>query len=178
MNSTPPLHNELPWWKERMVWLIIALPLSAVLAGIATVLIASHDPDAMVNTEYVKEGMTVSAPRSALDKAASMGLSGTVSYSTGVLTLQLAGQSALPQTLELALVHPTQAKLDQQIPLTVIGQGTYQAQIDLTGQGKRQLILTPPDKTWRLEGVWHAPFHEETSLHAGTPHPSTHPSGD
>jgi len=172
------MHNELPWWKERMVWLIIALPLSAVLAGITTVFIASNNPDDLVKTEYVKEGMAVNAPRAALDKAASMGLAATVSYGGGVVRLHVTGQAILPETFILTLVHPTQAKLDQQILLTLAGQGTYQARINLTGQGKRHLTLSPPDNSWQLEGEWHAPFHEETSLRAGAHNPSTHPQGD
>lgn len=176
MNNSPSsMHNELPWWKERMVWLIIALPVSAVLAGIATVFIASHDPDDVVKTEYVKEGMAVSATRTALDKAAHMGLAAKVSYHEGLVSLHISGLDTRPETLKLALIHPTQAKLDQQFSLTVTGQGIYQAHINLTGQGKRHLTLTPPDSSWQLEGEWHAPFREETSLRAGAHHPSTHP---
>jgi hypothetical protein len=65
--------------------------------------------------------------------------------------------------------------MDQQIPLAASGQGIYQAQVELTGEGKRRLILEPPDRSWRLEGEWHAPFNEETSLHAGAQNPATHP---
>lgn len=175
MNRT--LHDKSPWWKERMVWLIIALPLSAVVAGIATVFIAAHNPDDMVKAEYVKEGLAVDAPRTSLDKAASMGLKATLTNHGGLLSLHVTGRTVLPQTLILTLVHPTQAKLDQQIPMTFAGQGTYQARIDLTGQGKRHLTLMPPDKSWQMVGVWHAPFHEETSLHGGAHHPSTPQEG-
>lgn len=175
MSSVSPAENNLPWWKERMVWLIIALPVSAVVAGIATVFIAAHDPDDMVKAEYVKSGMAVVAPRDALEKAAQMGISATAAYHEGILEMRVDGQDSLSETLNLVLVHPTQAELDQQIPLTAVGQGKYQAQIALTGQGRRHLILEPPDHVWRLEGEWHAPFNEETSLHAGAQNPSTHP---
>lgn len=175
MSGTSHLEKHLPWWKERMVWLIIALPVSAVVAGIATVFIAAHDPDDLVKTEYVKSGMAVIAPREALEKAARMGISATLAYHGGTLAVRVDGQDTLNETLNLVLVHPTQAHLDLQIPLTAVGQGKYQAQIALTGQGRRHLILEPPDHVWRLEGEWHAPFIEETSLHAGAQNPSTHP---
>ncbi len=37
-----------PWWRVRMVWLVLALPLSAVVAGTTTAVIALSDPDPVV----------------------------------------------------------------------------------------------------------------------------------
>lgn len=37
-----------PWWRVRMVWLVLALPLSAVVAGTTTAFIALSDPDPVV----------------------------------------------------------------------------------------------------------------------------------
>jgi len=34
-----------PWYRVRFVWLVVALPLSAVLASTATVVIAVSNPD-------------------------------------------------------------------------------------------------------------------------------------
>jgi hypothetical protein len=175
MKSIPPVENHPPWWKERMVWLVIALPLSAVLAGIATVFIAAHDPDDLVKAEVVKTGMTTVAPHTPLEQAARMGLDATLSYGGGEINVQLSPPAMPLETLHLTLVHPTRAELDTQIPLLHLGQGKYHARIELTGQGKRHLILEPPDQSWRLEGEWRAPFNEETSLRAGTQNPSTHP---
>jgi len=175
MNSAPSLEHRLPWWKERMVWLIIILPVSAVVASVATFFIAAHDADDMVKTEYVKSGMAVDAPRDALEKAAQMGISATLAYRDGTLVMHVDKLDRLSESLHLTLVHPTQAKLDQEIPLSAVAQGKYQAHIELTGQGKRHLILEPPDHAWRLEGEWLAPFNEETNLHAAAQHPSMHP---
>lgn len=175
MHRPSPAEPNLPWWKERMVWLIIALPLSAVIAGLATLYIAASGADDLVKAEYVKSGMAVEAPRAALQAAARLGLSGVLAYRDGALRLQLEKSPALGEVLYLTLVHPTKAELDQKIPLRAVGQGTYQAQVALTGQGKRHLILEPADLRWRLEGDWQAPFTEETSLHPGAHLPSTHP---
>lgn len=175
MDAPPPLEPHPPWWKERMIWLIIALPVSAVVAGIATVFIAAHDPDDLVKSEYVKSGMTVEAPREALDRAARLGLAATTAYRDGRLEVRLTPPGLAGDALSLTLVHPTQAEQDKKILLNAIGQGKYQAQVVLMGQGKRHVFLEPQDRSWRLEGDWHAPFSEETSLHAGAHHPSTHP---
>ncbi len=37
-----------PWYRIRFVWLVVALPLSAVLASTATVVIAISNPDPVI----------------------------------------------------------------------------------------------------------------------------------
>ena len=167
MSIAPSTEHHPPWWKERMVWLIIGLPLAAVVAGFATLYIAVHNADDIVKDEYVKTGMAVEAPRARLQLAARMGLAASVSYHDGALEMRMLKQGLQANTLVLTLVHPTKAGLDTQISLTSVGQGKYQARAVLTGQGKRHLILEPPDHAWRLEGDWRAPFDEEASLRAG-----------
>jgi len=51
--------NPKSWWKEPMVWLIAGLPLSAVLAGLATVWIAFGNADTPLTKQFHKEGLTV-----------------------------------------------------------------------------------------------------------------------
>jgi len=48
-----------PWYKEPWAWLVFFLPFSAVVAGIATYIIANHEPDALVIGEYYKEGKAI-----------------------------------------------------------------------------------------------------------------------
>ena len=175
MKSALPPEHHLPWWKERMVWLIIGLPLAAVAGSLASFYIAVHYGDDLIKDEYVKTGMAIEANRSGLERAAKLGLAATVSYKDGQVQVQLDKQSMPADVLSLTLVHPTRADLDTQIPLTLMGRGRYQARTELTGQGRRHLILEPPDRSWRLEGEWRAPFVEEASLHAGAQNPSTHP---
>lgn len=42
-----------------MVWLIAGLPAAAVLAGLTTVMIASHHADQTVDESFHKEGLAV-----------------------------------------------------------------------------------------------------------------------
>ena len=128
MNSASHGDHNLPWWKERIVWLIIALPLSAVVAGLTTIYVAARDPDDLVKAEYVKTGMAVVAPREALDAAARLGMSARLTYKGGTLRLNVENLPTAGEAVQLTLVHPTKAELDQKIPLQAVGQGTYQAQ--------------------------------------------------
>lgn len=172
----PEIDNlAVPWWKERMVWLIVALPLSAVIAGITTVFIAAHDPDPMVRSGYSKSGMAVEAVQAPQKQAAALGLAANVRYRDGVLQLALKGKALPDEALTLTMAHPTREELDLQIPLTRLGPGNYNARIELTGKGKRLLMLTPGNHQWQLDGEWNAPFQEETRLFAGAQYPHTHP---
>ena len=40
-----------PWYRVRIVWLVVALPLSAVLAGTTTAIIAHLDPDPVIKPQ-------------------------------------------------------------------------------------------------------------------------------
>ena len=49
MNAPSPLQPPAaPWWRHGLVWLVIAGPAAAVLAGVATVVIAVGQPDPLV----------------------------------------------------------------------------------------------------------------------------------
>lgn len=45
-----------PWWKEPYVWMVIAGPLSAVLACIVTAFYIMSGPEAMVPDDAYREG--------------------------------------------------------------------------------------------------------------------------
>ena len=63
--NTPdqPISHEAvlqPWWKEFYVWLVIAGPLSAVIACVITAVYILQGPDALVSEDYYREGIALS----------------------------------------------------------------------------------------------------------------------
>jgi uncharacterized protein len=40
----------LPWWRVKMVWLVISGPAAVVIAGVLTAVIAIHGADPVVTT--------------------------------------------------------------------------------------------------------------------------------
>jgi len=44
-------HPVLPWWRVRMVWLVIAGPLLVVLAGLVTAFMAVRGADTVVHAQ-------------------------------------------------------------------------------------------------------------------------------
>jgi uncharacterized protein len=142
------------WWKEPMVWLIAGLPLAAVVAGLATVMIAVHDPDSLVSEEHVKQGMAVVTPESAADaRAAALGIAAEVSLKGGRVSVLLNGGLApTPATLRLILIHPAQAEQDVTLTLELISGNAYLGGPLSMPAGKRRVVLEATDRAWRLTG--------------------------
>lgn len=59
-----------PWWKHGLVWMVIGLPASVVVAGIATIVIAVQRPDPVVTPDYYRRGIEINKTLAARDKAA------------------------------------------------------------------------------------------------------------
>jgi uncharacterized protein len=49
-NAKQMAQPSLPWWRYPMVWLVIGGPLSVVVAGIATAVIAYQNVDPVLDT--------------------------------------------------------------------------------------------------------------------------------
>lgn len=153
------------WRAEPMVWLLIALPLSAVLASAVTIWIANHNADTLVKEEYVKEGFAVRQASERDHLAAELGLSAALSVLPGGLTLDLTGHlNPLPERLLLTLAHPTDPNQDLVLSLMSVRAGHYTADYAEIPSGKRHLELAPLDKSWRLAGLWQAPFEGPLTL--------------
>jgi hypothetical protein len=48
-----------PWYKEPLMWLVLGLPATVVVAGFVTLYIASSNPETLVNAPHTKVGFTV-----------------------------------------------------------------------------------------------------------------------
>lgn len=56
---TPALPAQRPWWKEFYVWMVIAGPVSAVLACVVSAIYILRGPDALVSDDYYREGIAL-----------------------------------------------------------------------------------------------------------------------
>ena len=54
-----PVPTFRPWWKEPYVWMVIAGPLSAVIACAITAVYILRGPDAVVSEDYYREGIAL-----------------------------------------------------------------------------------------------------------------------
>lgn len=142
-----------PWYREPMVWLMLAIPLATVVAGLVTLSLAMQDGATDVAPQRVVR--TAQAQVSDLGPdvaAANRNLQGQLSITadgTGIALL-LPGVTADEGPLRLDLVHPIRAREDRHILLDW-RDGQWQAQ-DAWPAGRWRLSLVDRQSRWRLAG--------------------------
>lgn len=167
-----------PWYREPWPWFLASLPATAVIAGLATVWIATTNSDGLVVGDYYKSGLAINQTLARDDTARALGLAVTLRESDGALALTLTGKlAAWPDRLALTLAHPTRPGMDQTLTLHHAGAGQYHTPLPLLPAGKWHVQLTDPQGTWRLAGVLHAPLDAVVSL-AASPTPLQPSQGD
>lgn len=169
----PALHSK-PWYREPWPWLLMSLPLTAVIAGVATVVIAFQTADGLVVGDYYKAGLAINQTLARDDAARAMALAATLKSEKGALMLTLAGHlPAYPEQLMLTLAHPTRQGMDQTLTLQHAGGGRYRAVMPVMPAGKWHAQLVDAASTWRLSGVVHTPINQPLTLSSAHP-----PEGD
>jgi len=144
-----------PWYRQFWPWFIMAFPASAVVAGIATVIIAVKNPDGLVDDDYYKAGLAINKVLARSEQAARLGLRAQVQWQPddASLTVALHGQGTWPDRLRLRLVHPTRAGFDEEVPLLRQADGRYRGLLTRRPPpGNWHLRLEPLDAAWRLSG--------------------------
>jgi hypothetical protein len=91
-----------PWYREPWVWLMIALPASAVVAGMITIYLAVVTSDGLVVDDYYKRGKAINRVLARDMAAARYQLKATIDIDLRDNRVQLLLESAvaeLPETL-------------------------------------------------------------------------------
>jgi hypothetical protein len=165
-NTALPLHSK-PWYREPWPWFLIALPATAVVAGLTTVWIAFQSDDGLVVGDYYKEGLAINQTLARDDAARALALAATMKSERGELLLTLAGHlKTYPVQLTLTLAHPTHQGMDHTLILQYAGRGQYRAALPAMPAGKWHAQLTDSASAWRLSGVLHSPFDQPATLSA------------
>ncbi|MDH3316040.1 MAG: FixH family protein [Gammaproteobacteria bacterium] len=143
------------WYRHPLVWMIIAIPGSAVLVGIAMLVLAAASYDGLVVDDYYKRGLEINRDLERDRAAASLGLSAGVVFDASNQTIRVGlisgnSRALLPDRLTLRLVHPTRSGLDQIVDLRLAGGGRYSGTLAGLESGHWHLQLETA--SWRLVG--------------------------
>lgn len=153
------------WYREPWVWLIIALPMSAVIGGMITIYLAITSNDGLVEDDYYERGKTINRVLARDEAAARYQLQAIVGIDSqsGQVTMTLESSNYLhPEHVNLLLLHPTRAGHDQQVRLELSGEGTYIGSIRLTVTAYWHVRLETDD--WRLSGRMQLPQEKTLKL--------------
>lgn len=150
-----------PWYREPWPWLLMAGPVTVIVAGIATIWIAVASSDGLVVDDYYKQGLAINQTLKRGALAAQRGYRAEA-------VLQLAGNgisvrlvttaaAALPETLQLHITHPTRAGRDGLVLLRQRSPGVYEGVVPVLSAGRWVLLLEDLQSSWRLGGTMTLP---------------------
>ncbi|MGN6512130.1 MAG: FixH family protein [Lysobacteraceae bacterium] len=154
---TRDIHARSPW-RQPMVWLLVAIPLLAVVATAALVVVAGGPGATDDIAEPVKRTAQVQVADLGPDAhARALGLSALVRSDKGVVeVLPVAGDFDRHAPLTVALRHPTLAAMDRVLVLEPNDTGwRTRAQVD-PGHDWNVQVDGAHQGAWRLQGRWPA----------------------
>ena len=142
------------WYRFPMVWLVIAIPLSAVIVGFIMLTISIKTFDGLVEDDYYKKGKEINQLLARDEFATSNGIHADVSIDdvTGIVVIDLesTGDYPFPQILGLSLLHPTQSKKDVKLLLKQGPDGRYYSELlQPLSHGRWYFRVSEPN--WRLQ---------------------------
>lgn len=154
-----------PWYKQPWPWFLIAFPVTAILAGVVTLVLAIRSNDGLVADDYYKQGLGINRDLARVETARRLGLSAGVSLRDGHVQVVLVGKPGWvpPDTLRARWSHPTQSGSDRAAQL-VMGENGFAAALPDLSPGHWNLVLEDPATTWRLAGQVSLPFEGEAHL--------------
>ena len=141
-----------PWYKEPWLWLVILLPVSAVIAGIATVIIAYQNKDDLVVDNYYQQGLAINQNLEEMNKAKALNLTGFIQFKNPMIQLQLNSNSgSILGDIKLDVIHPTKKALDRHFHLKNKGNNLFTTTFTKPIHGKRYLRLTSSQNKWIID---------------------------
>lgn len=155
-----------PWYREPMVWLIIAFPVTSIVVGITLYVIADRNHDGLVHDDYYKKGKEINLTLARDQAAAQAGLQAEVRLDSNArraqVTMTARNISTLPEQITLRWLHATRAGFDLTLTLARTAPGRYQAVFPELAPGHWYVQLEAQD--WRLQGSLRVPQDTQAAL--------------
>ena len=136
----------------------MAGPAIVIVAGFATAWLAIVSNDGLVDDNYYKVGLAVNQELKQRQLAAELNINAKLSLGADKRSVDLVlnglPKEALPDMLQLRLVHPTRKGEDQRINLLRSG-NVYRGEISQNlGTGRWHVVIEDPLAGWRMDGNW------------------------
>lgn len=159
------------WYRVPFVWLLIALPATAVVVGFTMLGLAIYSDDGLVEDDYYRKGKEINRVLARDQAAARHGLGSTLAFDTArqELQVQLTARQGvkLPEQVELRFLHATRAGLDRNMLLPRNSDGAYRAPLLPLAPGHWNLQLAAQD--WRLTGSVYVPGAQKIVIRPAGP---------
>lgn len=156
-----------PWFREPWPWLLMSLPLTAVVAGLLTWWLAFRSDDGLVDKNYYKEGMAINRVLASQQRAKDLGISARLGQDGRKLSLSVSSLRSLQAEgrLRLRLLNPVRAGMDQEVFLVLQKDG-YEGYLPQALSGRWNLKLEDEGGVWQLFAETSLPLQEVITLQA------------
>ncbi len=170
--TTPVIQNANPWYREPWPWLLMVLPATAVVVGLAFAWVAVATSDGLVTEDYYKEGQMIGETLAKSRRAEELGIAAGLRLTSDSIRIRLSARQAdmpMPSALLVTVSHPTRAGQDQRSILKPAGDAydAYVGSMQTTASGHRVVLIEDEAKTWRLMGSLVLPAANETIIGGG-----------
>jgi len=163
MTKTIELGNNKPWYRFPLVWLLVAIPFSAVIMGVIMIWLAVDTDDGLVADDYYKQGLEINRVIKRDKKSAELGLGAIIEFDNSTRIIKMSFDKGLladyPEKLPLHLQHATRENSDVAVEL---GHGLDSQYIGYLSQPITQGMwyfevsgTTVADEGWKLNARAH-----------------------
>lgn len=150
--SSPMENQQRKWYSEPYVWLLIALPLSAVFGGILTIWYAVISNDGLVVDDYYRRGLEINRTLGRDNAAGTHGLKSTLQFNPDENRIRIILESnlnyILPEKVTVSFLHSTRAGHDKKTKLARTAGNVYEDTIAGLIKGRWHILIEADD--WRL----------------------------
>ena len=151
-NSTRPSS----WYREPLVWMVLAIPAAAVVAGAVMLVLANTTWDGLVADDYYQRGLQINRSLARDAEASRLGLEADVSFpAPGVVEVRLSSvdgvaPAAASSRLDLRFARAGRAGADVEVSMHRDTGGTWRGALPALPAGKWYAELG--NDRWRLAG--------------------------
>ena len=153
------------WKQEPLVWMVIAIPLSAVIMGICLITLAIQSDSGLVIDDYYKHGKEINRVLKRDQAAYALGLQADLEINdfSGIkIRLEASKPFAPVEKIELQMVHATRPGLDRNLTLEFKNGVLIAYTKPFTSRGRWNLSLQTA--SWRLTGSIQLPQQHSARL--------------
>jgi hypothetical protein len=152
-----------PWHGHPLVWMMIAIPFSAVIMGVVMIWLAVDTDDGLVADDYYKQGLAINDVIVLDKKAAELKLNAVIGFDSSSKVVNVKFDKGLlatyPDTLQLNFQHATRANSDVAVTLSHGIEDRYIGYIDRAiSEGVWYFEVTnkgASDEEWKLNARSH-----------------------
>lgn len=163
---TGQIENPSPWMNQPYVWMIILIPFTAIILGVAMLSLAISTDSGLVVDDYYKKGKEINRVLERDTRALSFGLGATVELDAdlGLLRVRLASAEKLTpgDYPKIEFLHSTRSGMDQSIVLIPVNDGLFTAKFDSLAPGRWNVQISTAE--WRIVGSLKQPGNNATQL--------------